>query len=529
MTDDGRLLYFHKALGYQSSGMDFHSFKSLVGMNPRLASQLSALKVAVRQNPYPKAQSQREKIDAHVSEVVTVLANRLSDNLKPMTLVSAKSKMNQAYVANVLESRLAQLPSGADPSEFFTVIGVANPEQTYSEFKSDVVKATLKTWETYSLKSALEWHNPIHFKNHFSKHLGENMHNAWRKNKVGSSSSSGKKLPSTQKISASAPNLSLKETSSTPASNTASQSDASLMPIFETPVRSLQFVQDAQSFSEVGCRLFKKHRRHHWHKKKKGKKGKKASGSESATFEEMSSSGEGSPRSRSASQSYDEESMSGSGSGSYSSGSSSSGEEEQTPVRAPQLVNLQNKSTGTPVDLPSAGGKVAERPKPGQDLIDRIFAALPAASAPPAPVSSRPPPPKFNKVAAPAPVHVSSESNIALNMLESFAKINPSILSANRPAFFLPSNSSFSSLSSQQLSHLQARPDMFLKTHVAVPSKNRPGNFVTLAGKDISIQNSETVVCDPALLNPVINSISTVQICGKTVTLIAIGQTLPSK
>jgi hypothetical protein len=30
-------------------------------------------------------------------------------------------------------------------------------------------------------------------------------------------------------------------------------------------------------------------------------------------------------------------------------------------------------------------------------------------------------------------------------------------------------------------------------------------------------------------LNPVINSISTVQICGKTVTLIAIGQTLPSK
>ena len=168
-------LYQLYQMEFARSGLSYHEFRTVAHKNERIVHLMDRAVASHSRNPYPKALSLREKLDAHQNEAIYHLSRRLAENLEGMSTARAQQTMRPAYIASVLDVQLHSLPSGANPDDFFAKAGVPDPANAYGTFKEGLVKAAWKTWDNYLQKPYIKGFDSGHMREYFVKYMPSNL------------------------------------------------------------------------------------------------------------------------------------------------------------------------------------------------------------------------------------------------------------------------------------------------------------------------------------------------------------------
>lgn len=518
---------------FRHSGLTFSEFRETVGKNQAFLAGLARLQASHSLNPYPEAVTPAEKVSAHYDELSFLVSERLATQLEGRSAVEAQRIMNERYISSVLDAQLDNMTSGVDPVDFFEKIGIPEPAQSYSAFKSDMVGAISKTWEDYLAKPHVTRFTAVHMRNYFVKHLGENLQVPISRLAPSSRTGQvGKRLPRTAKLGSSDASIESPLPTAVTRKFRAAKDvgkqvfdDDDAEPIglgTRVPVAANSRVfavgRKAQALdSSVGCKSLTKQRKpsrdghhsllehlHHHH-------------SDSVACQKVDCLMFRANRRKWAFDHKNAEKT-------HKSSSSSSSSSEDEVVMPPPL-SPRSEPAAPPAAPPAAV------PEPTEDselsASDEAEAAAPEeeeAAAPPvaARAGTRRAHGQGTYDRPPAKSRARPRASVSLSMLESYAQSNPEILDARRPVFLAPVDSYWASTPAVILAGLQARPKNFLAMHMASPVTGSTDQFLTKAGRQLSLSELTNHAGEQGN-----HSVERTTVAGKPVTLIYLGKVVP--
>lgn len=518
---------------YRYSGMTFPEFRDTYGKNQTFLAALARLQTVHSANPYPEAITPAEKISAHYDELSFLLSERIASQLEGKSSIDAQRIMNERYITSVLDAQLDNMTSGVDATDFFEKLGIDDPVKSYQAFKKDMVGAVARTWEDYLQKPHVTRFSANHMRDYFAKHLGDNLQVPVSRLTVGrrdSSDSVGKRMPRTAKLGAAAAPA-IESPMPTGRKFKATQEVGREVFDDEEPIgeasakigassRVFAVSRKAEALdASIGTKSFTKqrkptHQAHHEPSvgtKSFTKQRKPTHQDHHSLLEHLHHRHDAKVNCQSIDcllfranrkkwQYYHKN---------HNDKHSSS--EEEPVVMPPPLAPRSEPAAALPE--PTEDSELSASGEDEVAMLDEEPSSAPETTAAAAPsVASRAP-----RSAQPRP-----SASIAVGMLESYAKSNPDILSGRRIAFFAPVDSVWESTPAPVLKALQAKPKNFLDMHTASPVPGVDNEFLSLTKRSLSLGK---------LLNhkgqPGDHSVERVNVAGKPVTLIYLGQLVP--